>query len=68
MPGGTGVELAEQIGQVAPGAKTLLISGYADKAALRNGQLEPRMEFLGKPFSASALARKVRGILDSRST
>jgi len=64
MPGSSGLELAEQIGQVVPGVKTLLISGYFDKATLRSGQLGPHMKFLGKPFSASALARKVREILD----
>ena len=68
MPGGSGVELAQKIAEVAPGVKTLYISGYADKGVLRNGQLEEHMEFLGKPFNASALARKVGEILKGEGT
>ena len=67
MPGRNGVELAEQVRQMVPEAKTLLISGYADKAILRESELDEHMEFLAKPFSGSVLARKVREILDSRS-
>jgi len=64
MPGSTGTELAEQMAKTRPGTKVLYISGYADKAILRDDQLEPQTNFLGKPFSASTLARKVREILD----
>ena len=68
MPGCTGIELAERIGQLVPGVKTLYISGYPGKGVLHNGQLEEHVDFLGKPFSASALARKVREILERGST
>jgi FixJ family two-component response regulator len=43
----------------------LFISGYADSAIVHQGRLDPGIEFLHKPFSPAALARKVREVLDS---
>ena len=68
MPGRTGVELAEQITKILPGVKTLYISGYAERAIIQKGLLDQHMEFLGKPFSPSKLALRVREILNKRST
>jgi PAS domain S-box-containing protein len=64
MPGGTGTELAKQLEDMKPGAKTLYISGYAERAAIHHGRLAANADFLGKPFRAAALTRKVREILD----
>ncbi|MCP5065050.1 MAG: PAS domain S-box protein [bacterium] len=44
--------------------KVLFMSGYADDAIARHGQLDPGVEFLPKPFTKGDLARSVRKVLD----
>jgi two-component system, cell cycle sensor histidine kinase and response regulator CckA len=65
MPHISGKALAEQISNMYPGIKTLFISGYANDAIVHHGRLDPGVAFLNKPFSPSALARKVREVLDA---
>ncbi len=65
MPHVSGKALAEQISNMYPGIKTLFISGYANDAIVHHGRLDPGVAFLNKPFSPSALARKVREVLDA---
>lgn len=65
MLGGTGVELAQQLTKMHSGTKVLYMSGYAEKAIRQNNQLQQGIAFLGKPFTATALARKVRETLDN---
>jgi len=43
----------------------LFISGYSDDSIVPRGVIEPGTHFLAKPFTPSALATKVRDILDS---
>lgn len=64
MPGGTGTDLAEQLVSARPEMKVLFVSGYADRAVLRNGVLAKGTPYLAKPFSPRDLAFKVREILD----
>jgi len=64
MPGRTGAELAEEFVRLVPEAGTLFVSGYSNDVVSRLGL--QRAEFLGKPFTASELARSVREVLDSR--
>jgi PAS domain S-box-containing protein len=64
MPNVSGRELVEQVGAIHPGIKVLYISGYADHAVVHHGRLDPGVDFLHKPFSPSALAYKVREVLD----
>ena len=44
--------------------KVLFITGYAENAAVSNGHLDHGMEILTKPFAMSALANKVRKMLE----
>lgn len=63
MPGMSGKELAKRLEQMAPGLKVLFTSGYTENAIVNHGVLEPGVDFIQKPFTPSALARKVREVL-----
>jgi signal transduction histidine kinase len=64
MPGMNGRELARRLLERRPDTKVLYVSGYADVAVERHGVLDPGTAFMQKPFSPSALARRVRDVLD----
>jgi two-component system cell cycle sensor histidine kinase/response regulator CckA len=64
LPGVTGPRLAELLLFGRPGLPVLYMSGYADDAIVRSGQLAPDTEFLSKPFTPEALLRRVRQALD----
>ncbi|MGD2090896.1 MAG: response regulator [Candidatus Aminicenantes bacterium] len=66
MPEMNGKELAEKIARQSPGIKTLYISGYAEDTIGDHNILLEGLFFLPKPFSPTALAQKVRYILDNR--
>jgi two-component system cell cycle sensor histidine kinase/response regulator CckA len=64
MPGSSGPELFERLTRRRPDLKVLYVSGYTDDTIVHQGQLLPGVEFLQKPFTADALNRKVREVLD----
>ena len=66
MPRINGLELAEQLQQLRPGLKTLLITGYTDNpdAMIGNPVLAGKIWFLQKPFGNDQFGSKVRSILD----
>jgi CheY-like chemotaxis protein len=64
MPGIGGRDLAEKLAASQPGLKVLYMSGYTDDAVVHHGVLSQEMDFLQKPFTQEALARKVREVLD----
>ena len=63
MPQMGGRELAEELKAIRPHMKVLYMSGYTDDAIAHHGVLEPGTAFLEKPFTARALAHKVREVL-----
>jgi CheY-like chemotaxis protein len=65
MPQMSGRVLAERLALERPGIKVIYMSGYADDAILHHGTLAPGTHFIGKPFSAADLTKKVREVLDS---
>ena len=65
MPGMNGRQLAAQVERIFPQIKVLYISGYTSNAIVHHGVLDPGLWFLAKPFSPSALAAKVREVLDT---
>jgi len=64
MPGSNGPELFERLAQQNPDLKVLYVSGYTDDTILHQGRLDPGVEFLQKPFTAAALTRRVREVLN----
>jgi DNA-binding NtrC family response regulator len=64
MPGIGGRDLAEKLAPHHPGLRVLYMSGYTDDAVVHHGVLAQEMDFLQKPFTQEALAKKVREVLD----
>ena len=48
-----------------PESAALFMSGYTSQAIVRGGVLDAGTAFLPKPFTAEALTRKVRDVLDA---
>jgi two-component system cell cycle sensor histidine kinase/response regulator CckA len=65
MPAMSGREVGLLLAPARPETKVLYVSGYADESIVHHGVLEPGIAFLQKPFTAEALARKVREVLDT---
>jgi PAS domain S-box-containing protein len=66
MPHLGGRQLVERLAAVRPGLKVLFLSGYTDDAVVRHGVREAEYAFLQKPFTPTALAQKVREVLDAK--
>ena len=65
MPQLSGKETAERLLRERPKLKVLFVSGYADEAIARHGELTPGAVFVQKPVLPDALARAVRELLDA---
>jgi two-component system, cell cycle sensor histidine kinase and response regulator CckA len=65
MPKIGGRELAEKMNVLRPNLKVVFISGYADDEAFRRTLQQAGIAYLQKPFTPSALANKIRQVLDS---
>ena len=65
MPGMNGRELAEAMHTIIPGLPCLYMSGYTSDVIASHGTLDGGMHFIEKPFSQTALAKKVREALES---
>jgi len=64
MPGLSGLDLAQRLRRRIPDLRVLFMSGYSDSPLLRAGLAREGAAFLQKPFSADALERRVRDLLD----
>ena len=64
MPGISGPALYQRLVALRPDLRGPFFSGYTDTAIVHQGPLEPGVEFLQKPFTAEALTRRIREILD----
>jgi len=66
MPGMNGIELARRVCDSRPGIPVLFMSGYAEDARERLGDLDVGRDFLQKPITPTKLSRKVREIFSGR--
>ena len=64
LPGMNGRQLADILVRDRPGLKILFNSGYTQDTIVHHGVLERDLHFIGKPYSAQALAHKLRQVLD----
>ncbi len=64
LPGGmNGRQMADAGRELRPGLGILFITGYAETAAVGDGQLEAGMQVLTKPFAVEELAARVRAAM-----
>lgn len=65
MPRMSGPEVARRLGELRPATKVAYISGYALEVVTAHGMSAAEVPLLQKPFTAGALLRKVREVLDA---
>ncbi len=65
LPGINGKAFAEEIQKQRPGIKVLYTSGYTENFIVQQDLAKKGVSFIGKPYSAHSLLRKIREILDS---
>ena len=65
LPGGiNGRQMADAARQTRPALKVLFITGYAETAAIGEGDLGPGMNLLTKPFAMDKLAHRIKAIIE----
>ena len=64
LPGGmNGRQMVDAARDSRPDLEVLFITGYAENALIGNGQLEPGMHVMTKPFAMEALASRIRELI-----
>ena len=64
MPWMTGRELSDRLLEMRPAMRVIHMSGYAERAIVKHGVLDPGINYLAKPITAPAVLAKVREVLD----
>ena len=64
MPQMSGKELSDRMQALRPNTKVLFASAYTENAIVHQGVLDEGVDLLQKPFTPSALALKMREVLD----
>lgn len=66
LPGGmNGRQIADYARLGRPDLRVLFITGYVENAAVGDGQLEPGMELLTKPFEMNVLVQRIQTMLQN---
>jgi PAS domain S-box-containing protein len=66
LPDKSGPEIAKTLVPKIPNLKIIFMSGYPEEKLHVSEIIEGKVNFISKPFSPSALARKVREVLDKK--
>ena len=66
MPGLSGSDLRNRLSATRPAMKCLFISGYTADVVARRGILREGTHFIQKPFTKTALAVKLRDVLEAK--
>ncbi len=65
LPGGmNGRQMADAARVTRPDLKVLFITGFAQNAAVGNGQLEPGMHVMTKRFAMEAMATRIKALIE----
>ena len=59
-----GRQMADAARVTRPDLKVLFITGFAQNAAVGNGQLEPGMHVMTKPFAMEAMATRIKALIE----
>jgi CheY-like chemotaxis protein len=65
MPHMSGGDLAHKLREMNPHLRVLFMSGYTDDMIASHGVLAGETQLIQKPFTAEALGRKLRAVLDA---
>ena len=65
MPQMSGKELADRLQVLSPHTRILFNSAYTENASVHQGVLNKGVALLQKPFTPSALAHKLREVLEN---
>lgn len=68
LPGKNGRELANEVEKRRPEVKIIFMTGYSRNAIVHHGRLDAGTELIPKPLLERVMARKIRQVLDSRSS
>jgi CheY-like chemotaxis protein len=63
MPGMNGRAMAESIQEFLPQLRVVFMSGYTEHALTHEGQVDPKFEYLQKPFTLKSLTQKLTKVL-----
>ncbi len=63
--GMNGRTLAVEAAALRPALPVLFTTGYARNAIIKDGRLDPGVQFLAKPYTQREIARKLRAVLDA---
>jgi len=63
LPGMNGRVMANQILGILPELRTVFMSGYTEHALLQEGEVDPHLEYLQKPFTLLTLTQKLADVL-----
>jgi two-component system cell cycle sensor histidine kinase/response regulator CckA len=66
MPEMNGCEMAERIHQFLPLLPVVFMSGYTHHALAEKGHVDPKLDYLQKPFTLTALNEKLQKTLEAR--
>ncbi|MBE3065178.1 MAG: PAS domain S-box protein, partial [Spirochaetes bacterium] len=64
MPQMSGPDLGRKLKEIHPDIRILYMSGFTDHPAVQQGVRDNQVDLIRKPFTANALLRKIRDVLD----